>query len=235
MAMTIFPARSLPTIPVQGRDTVYPLHRIFCVGRNYAAHAAEMGAVVDREAPFYFTKSPFAFERSGSEVSYPPGTADLHHEVELAVMLSGSLFKADPADVPGAIFGFACALDMTRRDLQEAAKADRRPWDLGKDFDGSAIVGDIRTGVDLSTLGDETITLTVNGETRQAARLSEMIHDVPAILSHLSGYYRLAPGDVVLTGTPAGVGAVRPGDDLRGQISGIGAVALRIGPAADPA
>jgi fumarylpyruvate hydrolase len=188
------------------------------VGRNYAAHAAEMGNEVDREAPFWFTKSPFALIPSGSALPYPPGTRDLHHEVELVVALGE---KGEP-------WGFACGLDMTRRDLQARAKEGRKPWDTAKDWEGSAVVGALRPG---AGLGDAAIRLTVNGALRQEARTSEMVWDLPALLRHLGSLYRLGPGDLLMTGTPAGVGAVVPGDHLNGEVEGLAPVELRIGEA----
>jgi fumarylpyruvate hydrolase len=208
----------LPLLPIAGREEGYPVARIFCVGRNYAAHAAEMGNEVDREAPFWFTKSPFALIPSGSALPYPPGTRDLHHEVELVVALGE---KGEP-------WGFACGLDMTRRDLQARAKEGRKPWDTAKDWEGSAVVGALRPG---AGLGDAAIRLTVNGALRQEARTSEMVWDLPALLRHLGSLYRLGPGDLLMTGTPAGVGAVVPGDHLNGEVEGLAPVELRIGEA----
>lgn len=213
----MFPPRPLPLLPVQGRPEGYSVARIFCVGRNYAAHAAEMGNQVDRDAPFWFTKSAFALIPSGGTLPYPPGTQDLHHEVELVVALGED----------GEPWGMACGLDMTRRDLQAKAKAAGKPWDTAKDWEGSAVIGPIRPGLGI---GDATIRLTVNGEIRQDARLSEMVWDLPGLLQHLRGLYRLGPGDLLMTGTPAGVGAVGPGDRLVGEVEGLPLVELAIGP-----
>ena len=212
----LFPPRPLPLLPIAGRPEGYPVARIFCVGRNYAAHAAEMGNEVDREAPFWFTKSPFALVPSGSTLPYPPGTRDLHHEVELVVALGED----------AAPFAFACGLDMTRRDLQARAKEGRKPWDTAKDWDGAAVVGPLVPGM---ALEDLPIRLEVNGALRQDARLSEMVWDLPSLLRHLGGLYRLGPGDLLMTGTPAGVGAVVPGDRLEGRIEGLPPVELTIG------
>jgi fumarylpyruvate hydrolase len=193
----------------------YPVARIFCVGRNYVAHAAEMGNEVDREAPFWFTKSAFALIPSGSAMPYPPGTRDLHHEVELVVALGEG----------GQPWGFACGLDMTRRDLQAKAKEGRKPWDTAKDWEGSAVVGPLTPGTDADDLA---IRLEVNGIVRQEARTSEMVWDLAALLQHLGSLYRLGPGDLIMTGTPAGVGPVVPGDRLKGSIDGLGPVELVI-------
>jgi fumarylpyruvate hydrolase len=211
----IFPPRSLPLLPILGEARGYPVARIFCVGRNYAAHAAEMGQEVDREEPFWFTKSPFALIPSGSALPYPPGTRDLHHEVELVAALGEG----------GTVWGLACGLDMTRRDLQARAKEGRKPWDTSKDFEGSAVIGALTPGAESE---DRTIRLRVNGTLRQEARLSEMVRDLPALLDHLSSLYRLGPGDLVMTGTPAGVGAVGPGDRLEGEVDGLERVRLTI-------
>lgn len=232
MTRLLFPPPPVRTVPVRGLDAAYPVHRIFCVGRNYAAHAAEMGAAVDREAPFYFTKSALTATPSGSTVPYPPGTANYHHEMELAVLLGAPLFRGDPATAGEAVFGYACALDMTRRDLQLAERAKQRPWDLGKDVEGSAILAAATPAADFGAPGDRRIWLRVNGALRQDARLDEMVWSVPEILAHLSGYYHLGPGDVILTGTPAGVGPVVPGDTIEGGIDGLDPIALTIGPAA---
>ncbi|TNC70892.1 fumarylacetoacetate hydrolase family protein [Rubellimicrobium roseum] len=213
----LFPPRPLPLLPILGQPEGYPVARIFCVGRNYAAHAAEMGNEVDREAPFWFTKSPFGLIPSGAALPYPPGTRDLHHEVELVVALGEG----------GQPWGVACGLDMTRRDLQARAKEGRKPWDTSKDWEGSAVVGPLRPG---AALGDAAIRLWVNGALRQDARLSDMVWDLSSLLRHLGGLYRLGPGDLLMTGTPAGVGAVEPGDRLRGEVDGLPPVELTIGP-----
>jgi fumarylpyruvate hydrolase len=215
----LFPPRPLPLLPIQGRPEGYPVARIFCVGRNYAAHAAEMGNEVDREEPFWFTKSPFALIPSGGTLPYPPGTRDLHHEVELVAALGEG----------GAPFAMACGLDMTRRDLQARAKDGRKPWDTSKDFEGSAVVGPLTEGVEA---GDAAIQLTVGGAVRQRARTSEMVWDLASLLKHLGGLYRLGWGDLVMTGTPAGVGPVVPGDRLLGEVEGLAPMTLTIGPAA---
>jgi fumarylpyruvate hydrolase len=230
MSSPVFPPRLLPDLPVtDGRR--YAVARIFCVGRNYAAHAAEMGSSVT-EAPFWFTKSPFALIPSGATLPYPPGTTDLHHEVELVLALGAPLFLATPAQARAAIWGMAVGLDMTRRDLQAAAKAAGLPWDAAKDFDGAAVIGPLTPGAAEAGLR---LRLTVNGNLRQDAAVSDMLRGVEALLQHLSTLYRLGPGDLVMTGTPAGVGPVVPGDALRGEGTGLAPVAVQIGPAAGAA
>ena len=231
MTAFLFAPPEIRTIPVEGESAVYPVHRIFCVGRNYAAHAAEMGNEVDRAAPFYFTKSLTAVCASGQTVPYPPGTQDYHHEMELAVMLGGSAFRVGPAEASDVIFGYASALDMTRRDLQQVAKDKRRPWDLGKDVENSAVFAPITRVADMAPLGPQRIHLEVNGELRQDAQLGDMIHCVPEVIAHLSGYYHLRPGDVIMTGTPAAVGSVVAGDRITGGIDGLAPISLTLGPA----
>lgn len=225
----VFPPAPTVSVPVANGAGAYPIRRIFCVGRNYAAHAAEMGNAVDREAPFYFTKTPAAVMASGSRMAFPPGTQDLHHEMELAFAMGAEVFRGDAATGLEAVYAYGCALDMTRRDLQAAAKDKRRPWSLAKDFEGSAVLAPLTPAAEMGAPGDQGIWLDVNGTRRQEARLSDMIHGVAAIIAHLSGFYHLGPGDLVLTGTPAGVGAVGPGDRLEGGIDGLAPVRLELG------
>ncbi|MBD3785349.1 MAG: fumarylacetoacetate hydrolase family protein [Sphingomonadales bacterium] len=227
----LFPSPAWPTVPVLGEAAAYPVHRIFCVGRNYAAHAAEMGVEVDREAPFYFTKSALMTEQTGATVPYPPGTENFHYEMELVIAIGAPVFKADLETAKVAIYGYGCGLDMTRRDLQLAARAKQRPWDLGKDVEQSAVFAPITKAADFAAIGPQRIHLEVNGEVRQDAKLEDLIWKVEEIVSHLSHYYHLAPGDLIMTGTPAGVGAVVAGDVITGGIDGLAPVALTIGAA----
>jgi fumarylpyruvate hydrolase len=231
MTDLIFPAPEPATLAITGQTAQFPVRRIFCVGRNYAEHAREMGSEVDREAPFYFTKSPATLTASGRMVPYAPGTADLHHEIELVVALGAPAFRVTEAKAIGVVWGYAAGLDMTRRDLQAAAKDMRRPWDIGKDFDHSAIVAPLTPAAVFGAPGDQGIALSVNGAERQKARLSDMVWTVPALISHLSMLYHLAPGDLIFTGTPAGVGPVLPGDRIQGRIDGLAPVTLAVGPA----
>lgn len=210
-----FPPRALPTLPVAGEALAYPVARIFCVGRNYEAHAAEMGNHIDPDAPFWFTKSAFALIPSDSILPYPPATEDLHHEVELVLALGEG----------GEVWGHGVGLDMTRRDLQARAKEERKPWDTAKDFEGAAVVGALVRG---RPAPDAALRLTVNGEARQEARLGQMVHGIDALLGHLRGLWTPGPGDLVMTGTPAGVGPVGPGDRLEGELEGAPPVVLRI-------
>jgi fumarylpyruvate hydrolase len=219
-----------PQVPVVGLDKSFPVRRIFCVGRNYAAHAAEMGHEVDREAPFYFTKTPSATLLTGATIPYPPGTSDYHHEMELVVAIGGDAFRISKEDAMSVVYGYACGLDMTRRDRQQDGKDKRRPWDLGKDFEQSAVIGPITQAKDF-TVGTQKIEMSVNGAVKQVATLDELIWSIPEIINHLSGYYHLQPGDLIYTGTPSGVGAVVAGDHIHGTIDGLTAIDLTIGAA----
>ena len=209
-----------PALPIAGSEELFPVRRIFCVGRNYEAHAAEMGNTVDRATPFYFTKSAHALLQSGQDMPYPQGTQDLHHEIELVVAIGKSVGLENPPPSEIEIFGYAVGLDMTRRDLQAVAKDGRKPWDTGKDFEHSAIIGAITPAAD-TLLDAASIRLDVNGQTRQSAPLSDMVHSVTEIIAHLSTLYHLHSGDLIMTGTPAGVGAVVSGDTLVGSIDGL--------------
>jgi len=231
MTDTLFPVPATPTIPVKGEAAGYPVVRIFCVGRNYAAHAAEMGVEVDREAPFYFTKTPRHSRASGSTLPYPPGTENFHYEMELALVIGQPVFRATPDEAAAAIYAYGCALDMTRRDLQLKAREKQRPWDLGKDVEGSAVFAELTKAGEIGEIGPQRIHLEVNGAVKQDAHLSDLIHDCAEIVADLSKFYHLAPGDVILTGTPAGVGPVVAGDEITGGIDGLSPISLTIGAA----
>jgi fumarylpyruvate hydrolase len=230
MTQFLFPPRPQPSLPLHGRAERFPVARIFCVGRNYADHAAEMGNQVDRSAPFYFTKSPHHLAQSGDTVPYPPGTADYHHEVELVVAIGRPAFRIPRHDALGAVTGYAVGLDMTRRDLQALSKEKRQPWDTGKDVEGSAIVGALASPAGFDPNGPSELTLHVNGDLRQRGRLKDMVWRVDEIVAHLSTLYHLEPGDLIFTGTPAGVGPVAPGDRLEGRVAGLPALVAEIGP-----
>lgn len=227
----LFDTPDFPTIPVQGEAAGYPVVRIFCVGRNYAAHAAEMGVDVDREAPFYFSKNPMHTLASGSTVKYPPQTENYHYEMELALVIGKPVFRATAAEAEAAIYAYGCALDMTRRDLQLVARAKQRPWDMGKDFEDSAVFAELTKAADFAPIGPQRIHLEVNGETKQDAHLSDLIHSCIDVVVDLSKFYHLAPGDVIMTGTPAGVGPVVAGDKITGGIDGLAPISLTIGAA----
>lgn len=217
------------TVSIMGSDSVFPIHRIFCVGRNYVAHAAEMGSQVDREAPWYFSKSAHTAVESGGTIPYAPGTSKLHYELELVVAVGKELFKGDVDSAAEVPFGYCCGLDMTRRDLQEVAKANRRPWDIAKDIENGAVLSPLMPAAEVGRIGPQRITLRQNGEIKQDATLFDMVWSVPEVISHLSHYYHLVPGDLIMTGTPAGVGSVAPGDVLEGTITGLVPLTVQIG------
>jgi fumarylpyruvate hydrolase len=224
----LFPIPAPKSLPVQGETARFPVNRIFCVGRNYAEHAKEMGVEVDREAPFYFTKTPSALEGSGQTLPYPPGTKNFHYEMELVIAIGAPAFRIAKQEAIGAVYGYACGLDMTRRDLQLDARAKQRPWDLGKDVEHSAVVAAITQAKDFH-VAEQKISLTVNGAAKQDAKLSDLVWKVEELISHLSLYYHMLPGDLIFTGTPAGVGAVTPGDAIAGSIDGLEPVTLTVG------
>lgn len=219
--MMLFDLPANPAVPVVGDDRAFPIRRIFCVGQNYAAHAREMGAMADRSAPFYFTKSAWAYAPSGATLPYPPGTGEYHYEVECVVAIAAPVFRAAQDKAMEAVFGYGVGLDMTRRDLQAVAKGKGRPWDLAKDAEHSAVLGALTPKEAAGDINVKTITLTQNGKEQQRAKLSDMVHDIPAIIADLSRYYHLEPGDLIMTGTPAGVGPVAPEDVLEGMIEGL--------------
>jgi len=200
------------------------------VGRNYDDHAKEMGVAADREAPFYFMKAADHYVASGSHVPYPPGTQNYHHEIELVAAIGAGGFRVPEPRALDHVFGYAAGLDMTRRDLQSAAKEKQRPWDIGKNVEQSAVLGEIAPAAEIGHPRRGAIELRVNGQTKQSGDLSSLIHNVAAIIAHLSQFYHLQPGDLIYTGTPAGVGAVKAGDRLEGSFEGVGTIALEIGP-----
>ena len=234
MTQSIYPSYlwtppAIRSLPVKDRTDRAPVNRLFFVGRNYHAHALEMGKTVDKSAsqPFYFTKSPQTLVESGATIAYPPRTKNFHHEMELVVVIGSHGFQVPPKRAGELVFGYACGLDMTRRDLQLSAREKGQPWDLGKDVEDSSVASEIipMPGV-LLDRGE--IALSINGEIRQRSDLDKLIWSVAEIIADLSTYYHLAPGDVVFTGTPDGVGPVRPGDILEGHVAGVGSISLRI-------
>jgi fumarylpyruvate hydrolase len=231
MTTLLFTPPAPASVAIRGRSERFPVRRVFCVGRNYEAHAKEMGVAVDREAPFYFTKAGEHVVDSGSTVAYPPGTSNYHYEMELVVAIGTAGFRIAPDQALSHVYGYACGLDMTRRDLQLAAREQRRPWDLGKDFEESAVMSEIVPAAETGHFDKGAIELRVNGKTKQSSDLSLLIHGVSALIAHLSGYYELQSGDLIYTGTPEGVGPVVAGDHIDGSIAGLGTVSLVIGPA----
>jgi fumarylpyruvate hydrolase len=224
----VFPAPPVPTVPVKGTNQQFPVNRVFCVGRNYAAHAKEMGMAVDRDAPFYFIKSASSIVASGSTVPYAPGTSNLHHEMELVVAIGNTGFCVTEEAAPALVYGYACGLDMTRRDLQFKARDKGRPWDLGKNFENAAVISEIVVAERSGHIETGDIRLSVNGDLRQVGDIRDLIWSVPELIADLSKYYHLRPGDLLYTGTPAGVGPVEPGDTIKGSIDKVGEIELTV-------
>lgn len=220
MPQTAIELPPVPTIPILGSDRVFPVGRIICIGRNYADHAIEMGHDPDREPPFFFFKSASCLVTDG-RVPYPPQTNDLHHEVEMVVALGKGGRDIDTADAHTLVFGYGTGLDLTRRDLQGEAKKLGRPWELAKSFDHSAPVGPLTPATSIGHKANGTIELAVNGETRQKGDLNQMIWSVPEMLAILSRSFALRPGDLIMTGTPAGVGKLEPGDTVTARIANL--------------
>ena len=212
-------------VPVIDGDP-FPVRRIYCVGRNYAAHAREMGYDPDREPPFFFMKPADALIEDGSTIPYPPATADLHHEIELVVALAKGGVNIPEKKALECVFGYTVGLDMTRRDLQSDAKERGRPWDTGKGFDHSAPIGAMRSATDVGHPINARISLSVNGGGRQDGKINQMIWNVPETIAYLSGLFELQPGDIIFTGTPHGVAAVEPGDQLECSIEGIATLSI---------
>jgi fumarylpyruvate hydrolase len=225
MTLYVFDPPPATSAPVEGEPARFPVRRILCVGRNYAAHRREMGGD-DRDPPFFFAKPADALVPPGEVVAYPSATANLHHEIELVVAL-----RAGGADVPvdkalDLVFGYAVGVDMTRRDLQSAAKDKGQPWDASKGFDQSAPMSPIRRWTGAPPRGR--IWVAVNGQTRQDAVVADMIWNVPEIISEASRLWRLAPGDLIFTGTPEGVGPLVRGDSVDGGVDGVGQLSFKV-------
>ena len=227
MSQFVIETPPVVALPVAGSDAKFPVRRVYCIGRNYAAHAIEMGHDPDREAPFFFQKNPDNLDTSG-EFPYPPQTSDVHHEVEVAVMLKSGGRNITIDQALDHVYGYALSLDMTRRDLQGEMKKMGRPWEIGKAFERSAPVGPVHTVSEVGHLDHGSITLKVNGETRQEGDINQMIWKVPEMISYLSEYFELAPGDVILSGTPAGVGPVAKGDKMEIAADGLGSMTVTV-------
>ena len=215
------------SLPIAGSDVRFPVRRVYCIGRNYAAHTIEMGGDPNREAPFFFQKNPDNLDPSG-EFPYPPRSSDVHHEAELAVLLQSGGVNISVERALEHVYGYALSLDMTRRDLQAKQKELRRPWEIGKAFERSVPVGPVHPASDVGHPTNGTIALRVNGELRQEGDLDHMIWKVPEMISYLSEYFELAAGDVILSGTPSGVAAVERGDVMELKIEGLGAMTVRV-------
>ena len=216
--MPTVPKLSVPTIAISGSEQRFPVRRIYCVGRNYADHVREMGNDPRKDLPFFFTKPADAVVGSARALPFPPRTVELHHEVELVVALHRGGVDVGVADTASLIFGYAVGIDLTRRDLQAEAKKSGRPWDMAKGFDHSAPIGPLALGTPPAS---GSISLSVDGEVRQSGDLKDMIWSVAEIIAALSTYVEIAPGDLIFTGTPAGVGPIKRGDSVRGVIAGI--------------
>ncbi len=226
----VFAAPPQVVVPVAGSNDVFPVHRIYCVGRNYEEHAKEMG-FSGREPPFFFAKPADALlpvADGEGKMPYPPATANLHHEIELVVAIGRRGSQIAAADAPGYIWGYAVGLDMTRRDLQGEAKKQGRPWEVGKGFDFSAPISAIKPIAKTGELNSGRIWLKVNESMRQDSDVSKLIWNVNETIEHLSQYFELAPGDLIFTGTPEGVAAVSRGDVLEGGVDGVGTLRVRV-------
>lgn len=222
MSRYIVPAPAIPCLAVRGAAARFPVHRIYCVGRNFAEHAKEMGASVERGTPTFFMKPADAVVPGGGDMPFPRGTADLHHEVELVVALGRDADGEVPlASAFDLVFGYGVGLDLTRRDLQAIAKDKRLPWDTAKGFDRSAPVSEIVPAAEAGAIAQRRLWLEVNGELRQQATLDRMVFGVAEVIQALSTLYDLKAGDLVFMGTPAGVAALRPGDRFRAGIDGL--------------
>ena len=214
-------------LPIATNSALFPVRRVYCIGRNYAAHAIEMGHDPDREPPFFFQKNPNNLTSSGI-FPYPLQSEDVHHEVEIAVMLKSGGTDIVVGDALDLVFGYALSLDMTRRDLQGVQKKMGRPWEIGKAFEHSAPTGPIHPVSEVGHLDKGRIALTVNGELRQEGDMNQMIWKVPEIIAYLSEYFELAAGDVILSGTPAGVGPVKRGDTMIAEAEGLGSMTVTV-------
>jgi fumarylpyruvate hydrolase len=224
----VFEPPPIPSLGVSGETGRFPVHRIYCVGRNYAEHAREMGSDPTREPPFFFMKPADTVLPSGTDFPYPTKSNDVHHEIELVAALQSGGTNISEADALGHVFGYGVGLDMTRRDLQGEAKKTGRPWDTGKGFDLSAPCSDLVRADKVGHPSSGRIWLKVNGETRQQGDLSELIWSLPEMIAYLSSLFTLRPGDLIMTGTPAGVAAVKRGDVLEGGVEGIGEIRTRV-------
>jgi fumarylpyruvate hydrolase len=232
MTSYLFAPPVVQSLAIKGKTERFPINRLFFVGRNYHAHAVEMGKPVDKsvERPFYFTKAPQTLLASGSTVTYPPETQNYHFEMEMVVAIGKPGFRVSHDKAHEVIYGYAAGLDMTRRDLQLVARDKGRPWDLGKDVEHSSVCTEI-VPMEGQIIDHGPIALEVNGETKQSSDVNKLIWDVREIIADLSLFYHLQPGDLIYTGTPEGVGAVVPGDKITGRVAGVSEVALNIGAA----
>ena len=223
----LFAPPPIPALPIADSGDIFPVHRVYCVGRNYAAHAVEMGHDPDKDPPFFFQKNPDNLNLTGA-FPYPPASNDVHHEIELVVALKKGGHDIPLGEAASCVYGYAVGLDMTRRDLQARAKDMGRPWEVAKAFEASAPCGALVPELASGRLNSGAIWLDVNSERRQTGDLNQLIWKVPEMISYLSGLFTLVPGDVIFTGTPSGVAAVKRGDRLHGHIDGVGDLAVTV-------
>jgi len=225
-----FPISDVPSVPVVGTDLAFAVRRIYCVGRNYSEHTREMGFDPERDPPFFFAKPADAVVESGATIPYALATHNLHHEIELVVAIGKQGVKVPREMALDHVYGYAVGIDLTRRDLQLAARDKGRPWDVGKGFDQSAPLSGVHRAVDIGHPTSGAIWLDVNGTRRQKADVAELIWPVPDVIAFLSELFVLEPGDLIFTGTPAGVGPLEPGDRIRGAVEGVDEISLTIAP-----
>lgn len=219
---------AIVSLPVENLAERFPVHRVYCIGRNYAEHAIEMGHDPNREPPFFFQKNPDNLLAAGHDFPYPPKTQDVHHEIELVIALGRGGINIPVGSALEHVFGYGVGLDMTRRDLQGEAKKAGRPWEIGKAFEASAPCSALVSAEKIGHPAKGAIWLKVNGALKQQGDLAQMIWKVPEMISYLSEYFTLAPGDIIMSGTPAGVGAVKRGDKLHGHVDGVGELELKV-------
>jgi fumarylpyruvate hydrolase len=224
----VFAPPAIVSVGVVGESARYPVRRIYCVGRNYAEHAREMGHDPDRELPFFFQKNPDNLVLNNQDFPYPTMTSNLHHEIELVVAMGQGGRDISAANALAHVYGYALGIDLTRRDLQNEAKKTGRPWEIGKAFEHSAPMTDITPATKSGHLSKGAIWLKVNGEVRQQSDLTQLIWNIPEIIAHLSAIFELRAGDLIMTGTPAGVAAVKPGDVMEGFCEGVGTIITKV-------
>ena len=226
----LFDPKPVVSVEVVNSESRFPVNRVFCVGRNYLAHASEMGVTVDKATmePFYFMKDPGNLIDTGATIDYPPMTSNYHYEMEFVVAIGKAGFEVAEADADELIFGYACGLDMTRRDLQMKGRESGRPWDLGKNFEQSGVITPIVKTADVGLINEGKIELAVDGEVKQSSDLNLLIWNVREVIAHLSKFYHLQPGDLIYTGTPEGVGPVVSGNKITGSIEKVGSIELTI-------
>jgi len=224
----VFAPPATVSVGVVGESARYPVRRIYCVGRNYAEHAREMGHDPDRELPFFFQKNPDNLVLNNKDFPYPTMTSNLHHEIELVVAMGQGGRDISAANALAHVYGYALGIDLTRRDLQNEAKKTGRPWEIGKAFEHSAPMTDITPATKSGHLSKGAIWLKVNGEVRQQSDLTQLIWNIPEIIAHLSAIFELRAGDLIMTGTPAGVAAVKPGDVMEGFCEGVGTIITKV-------